>query len=177
MHIPVECMVATLLCRIRSYATFFVDELHVLQYTRYYCVSEMLNVDKMSNECKRRRTLSKLHDPKKVNWNWRLTFIEWPIRVTYNRTFDFVTGQFVKLLSPTCSWKMSITPNCLEYFDKILHMHWYWRHLVQEIAKWHLLLVEALPSAKFWKSENSPISWTEWNILINFCVNININKI
>ena len=27
------------------------------------------------------------------------------------------------------------------------------------------------------KSENSPISWTEWNILINFSVNIDINKI
>ena len=30
---------------------------------------------------------------------------------------------------------------------------------------------------KFWKSENGPISWTEWNILINFCVNIDIDKI
>ena len=27
------------------------------------------------------------------------------------------------------------------------------------------------------QSENSPISWTEWNILINFCVNIDINKV
>ena len=27
------------------------------------------------------------------------------------------------------------------------------------------------------KSENSPILWTEWNILINFCVNIDIDKI
>ena len=34
-----------------------------------------------------------------------------------------------------------------------------------------------MPRFKFWKSENSPISWTEWNILINFCVNIDINKI
>ena len=95
--------------------------------------------------------------------------------VPYNQTFDFVTGQFVKILSPDCSWKMSITLNRLEYFDKILHMHWYWRLLVQEIAKWHLSLVEALPSAKFWKSENSPISWTELNILKNFCVIIDID--
>ena len=27
------------------------------------------------------------------------------------------------------------------------------------------------------KSENGPISWTEWSILINFCVNIDIDKI
>ena len=27
------------------------------------------------------------------------------------------------------------------------------------------------------KSENGPISWTEWNILINFCVNTDIDKI
>ena len=95
----------------------------------------------------------------------------------YNQTFDFVTGLFVKILSPACSWKMSIPLKPFEYFDKILHTHWYWRNRVQEIAKWHLSLLEALPSAKFWKSENSPISWTEWNILINFCVNTDINKI
>ena len=27
------------------------------------------------------------------------------------------------------------------------------------------------------KSENCSISWIEWNILINFCVNIEIDKI
>ena len=37
--------------------------------------------------------------------------------------------------------------------------------------------VEALPSAKFWKSENVPITWTELNILIDFCVNLYIIKI
>ena len=48
----------------------------------------------------------------------------------------------------------------------------------ETIAKWHLLSVDALPSAKFWKkSENGLISWTEWNILIDFCVNIDIIKI
>ena len=41
----------------------------------------------------------------------------------------------------------------------------------ETIAKWHLSSVEALPSAKFWKGGNSPISWTEWNILIDLCVN------
>ena len=47
----------------------------------------------------------------------------------------------------------------------------------ETIAKWHVSSVEALPSAKFWKSENGLISWTEWNILIDFCVNIDIDKI
>ena len=47
----------------------------------------------------------------------------------------------------------------------------------ETIAKWHLSLVEALPSAKFWKSENGLISWIEWNILIDFCVKIYIDKI
>ena len=46
-------------------------------------------------------------------------------RVPYNQTFDFVTGQLVKILSPDCSWKMSITLNRLEYFDKILRTYWY----------------------------------------------------
>ena len=48
--------------------------------------------------------------------------------------------------------------NRLEYFDKILQKQWYWQDLSQGIAKWHLSSVEALPSAKFWKSENGPIS-------------------
>ena len=34
-----------------------------------------------------------------------------------------------------------------------------------------------MPSAKFWKSENGPISWTKGNILINFSVNIDVDKI
>ena len=45
------------------------------------------------------------------------------------------------------------------------------------IAKWHLSSVEALPSAEFWKSENGIISWTEWNVLIDFCVDIDSIKI
>ena len=30
---------------------------------------------------------------------------------------------------------------------------------------------------QLWKSDNGAISWTEWNILIDFCVNIDIIKI
>ena len=67
--------------------------------------------------------------------------------------------------------------NRLECFDKILQTIWSWKDLAQGIAKWLLSSAEALPGAKFWKSENGPISWTEWNILINFCVNIDIDKI
>ena len=50
--------------------------------------------------------------------------------------------------------------NRLEYFDKILQTIWCWKDLAQGIAKWHLSSIEALPSAKFWKSEHGPISWT-----------------
>ena len=39
--------------------------------------------------------------------------------VPYNQTFDFVTGQFVKILSPDCSWKMSITLNHLDILIKV----------------------------------------------------------
>ena len=28
---------------------------------------------------------------------------------------------------------------------------------------------------KFWKSENGPISWTEWNIVMKFCIHIDID--
>ena len=96
-------------------------------------------------------------------------------RVPYNQTYDFVTGQFVRILSPTCSWKMSITVNRLEYFDKILHTHWYWQDVAQEIVECHFGLAEALPRFQFWKSENGPISLTEWNIVMKFCIHIDID--
>ena len=67
--------------------------------------------------------------------------------------------------------------NRLEYFDKILQTIWLWKDLAQGIAKWHLSSVEALPSAKFWQSENGPIFWIVWNILISIFVNIDIGKI
>ena len=56
----------------------------------------------------------------------------------------------------------------VEYFDKLLRKHWYWPDLAKEIAIWHFLSVEALPSSKFWKSENGPISRTLKNIVIKF---------
>ena len=184
----------------------------------------------------------RLHDPKKVRWNRRLTFIDspiikhlilspdcgctekiwqakeimgwsawewqkearygfcWPSKsfwvertpsrktcqkaqpsVEENKALKWIWWwwwwQFVKILSPTCWWKMSITLNRLEYFNKILHTHWNWQDVAQEIVNCYLGLAEALPRFRFWKSENSPISWTEWNILINFCLNIDIDKV
>ena len=48
--------------------------------------------------------------------------------------------------------------NCLEYFDKFLQTNWCWKDLA------HLLLVEALPSAKFWKKWVWPclLNWVEY---------------
>ena len=37
--------------------------------------------------------------------------------------------------------------------------------------------VEFLPSSKFWKSENSPISRTEWNIVMKIYIHIDIDMI
>ena len=65
--------------------------------------------------------------------------------------------------------------NWVEYCDEILRKHWYWQGLAQEIAKWHFTSVEALPSSKFWKSKNGPISWTEWNIVMKFCIHFDID--
>ena len=55
-------------------------------------------------------------------------------------------------------WKWPYLLNIVEYFDKLMHKHWYWQDLAQEIANWHFLSVEALPSSKFWKSDNGAIS-------------------
>ena len=48
--------------------------------------------------------------------------------------------------------------------------------LAQEISKWHLSLLKILPSSKFWKSENGPISWTKCNIVMKTCMHIDIDK-
>ena len=61
-------------------------------------------------------------------------------------------------------WKWTYLLNWVEYFDKLLRKHWYW----QDLAHW--------PSSKFWKSENDPISRTVKNIVMKFCIHIDINK-
>ena len=66
------------------------------------------------------------------------------------------------------TWKWLYLLNWVEYFDKLLSKHWYWQDLAQEIGNWHFLSVEALPSSKFWKSENDPISRTVKNIVMKF---------
>ena len=54
--------------------------------------------------------------------------------------------------------------NWVEYFDKLLRKHWNWQDLAQEIANWHFLSVEALPSSKFWKKVNLALSLELWRI-------------
>ena len=73
-------------------------------------------------------------------------------------------------------WKWPYLLNWVDYFDKLLRKHWYWQDLAQDIAKWYFSLVEALPSSKFWKSDNGAISWTEWNIVMKFCILIDIDN-
>ena len=46
-------------------------------------------------------------------------------------------------------------------------------NLAQEIAKWHLTSVEAVPRSKFWKSENGRIGWT---FVVKLCIDIDIDK-
>ena len=43
-------------------------------------------------------------------------------------------------------------------FDNILQTNWCWKDLAQGIAKWHLLSVEALSSAKLWKKMKMALS-------------------
>ena len=77
--------------------------------------------------------------------------------------FLFIIGRGFAERQILKKWKWPYLLNWVEYFDKLLRKHWYWQDLAQEIAKWHFSLVEALPSSKFWKSDNGAISWTEWN--------------
>ena len=74
-------------------------------------------------------------------------------------------------------WKWPYLLNWVEYFDKLLRKHWYWQDLAQEIAKWHFhwsRICRAPNSEK--KSDNGAISWTERNIVMKFCIHIDIDK-
>ena len=68
--------------------------------------------------------------------------------------------------------KMALSLKLSGIFDRLLRKHWYYQDLAQEIVKCHFSLVEVLSSSKFWKSENGPTSWTEWNMVMKFCIHI-----
>ena len=93
-----------------------------------------------------------------------------------NCKMTFIIGRGFAERQIQKKWKWPYLLNWVEYFDKVLRKHWYWQDLAQEIAKWHFSSVEALPSSKFWKSDNGAISWTEWNIVMKFCILIDIDK-
>ena len=93
-----------------------------------------------------------------------------------NCKMTFIIGRGFAERQILKQWKWPYRLNWVEYFDKLLRKHWYWQDLAQEIAKWHFSLDEALPSSKFWKNDNGAISWTEWHIVMKFCILIDIDK-
>ena len=48
----------------------------------------------------------------------------------------------------TKQWNWPYLFKLFEYFDKIMHIHCYWRELDRRIAKCHLSSVEAMPRSK-----------------------------
>ena len=76
----------------------------------------------------------------------------------------FIGRSFVEL-QVLKKWKWPCFLNWVEYCDEILHTytHSYWQDVAHEIVKWHLGLVEVLPSFTFWKKWN-------WPYLMNFFV-------
>ena len=84
----------------------------------------------------------------------------------------FFVGRGFAELQILKKWQWPYLLSWVEYFDKLLRKYWYWQDLAQEIANWHFLSDEALPSSKFWKSENGPISRTVKNIVMKFCIHM-----
>ena len=129
-------------------------------------------------------------------WNFAYTFIltrctPWDCQMTLKIGWVFAEVQILKKKRDYCKttfiigrgfaecqilkkWKWPYLLNWVEYFDRLLRKHWYYQDLAQEIVKCHFSSVEVLPSSKFWKSENGPISWTEWNVVMKFCIHIGI---
>ena len=65
----------------------------------------------------------------------------------------------------SAKWKWPYLLNCEIYCDEILHTHWYWQDVANEIVKWHLGLVEVLPRFDIWdwsrfcRGSNSEKKW------------------
>ena len=93
-----------------------------------------------------------------------------------NCKMTFINGRGFAECQILKKWKWLYLLNWMEYFDKLLRKRWYWQDLAQEIANWHFFSVEALPSSKFWKSVNGPISRTVKKIVMKFCIHIDIDK-
>ena len=87
----------------------------------------------------------------------------------------FIIGRVFAERQILKNWKLLYLLNWVEYFDKLLRKHWYWQDLAQETANWYFLSVEALPSSKSWKSENSPFSKTVKTIVMKLCIHIDID--
>ena len=110
---------------------------------------------------------------------WHLRLVEFMPRFKFWKKWDyckmtFIIGRGFAERQILKTWKWPYLLNWVEYFDRLLRKHWYYQDLAQEIVKYHFSSVEVLPSSKFWKSENGPISWTEWNIVMKFCIHIGI---
>ena len=96
------------------------------------------------------------------NGNGDIFWTEWNIVMKFNIHIDIDKMYLMRLSKDIWDW-LSVCRGSNSEKSEI-------------IAKWHLSSVEALPSAKFWKNENGPISWTEWNIVMKFCIHIGIEK-
>ena len=93
-----------------------------------------------------------------------------------NCKMTFIIGRGFAECQILKKWKWPYLLNWVEYFDKLLRKHWYWQDLAQQIANWHFLSVEALPSSKFWKSENGPIFRTVKNIVMKFAYTLILTR-
>ena len=93
-----------------------------------------------------------------------------------NCKMTFIIGRGFAERQILKKWKWLYLLNWVEYFDKLLRKHWYWQNLAQEIANLHFLSIEALPSSKFWKSENGPISRTVKNIVMKFAYTLILTR-
>ena len=93
-----------------------------------------------------------------------------------NCKMTFIIGRGFAECQILKKWKWPYLLNWVEYFGKLLRKHWYWQDLAQEIANWHFLSVEALPTSKFWKKENGPISRTVKNIVMKFAYTLILTR-
>ena len=116
-------------------------------------------------------------------WNFAYTLIltrctPWDCQMTLEIGWVFAEVQILKkvrlLQNDIYHRSRPYLLNWVEYFDRLLRKHWYYQDLAQEIVKCNFSSVEVLPSSKFWKSANGPIYWTEWNIVMKFCIHIGI---
>ena len=112
-----------------------------------------------------------------IHWTfWNITLLLTRFRQRDRQMPLLITRGYaeIQILKKICNSKTEM--DCTTLKKSTEAEGWYLQDLAEEIARWHLSLVEANSAANSEKMKIAHNSQTVWNILINFCKEIDMEK-